>query len=80
MQCCIHPMMTDRDGTLWIEGQIVTEQSRPPAEALQAHGPDGPIGAPLALPAFEYRRWTFRYDGRELEGVPNAPAVVWTIH
>ncbi|MCH7824534.1 MAG: hypothetical protein IH849_07005 [Acidobacteria bacterium] len=48
--------------------------------ALQAHGPDGPIGEPFAVPAFEYERWTYTYNGRAIEGVPNAPSVVWTIH
>ena len=79
-QCCIHPMMMGRDGTLWIEGGIVNEQDRRFEQAIQATGPDGPIGDQLAVPDFDYERWSYAYNGRQIESVPNAPSIVWAIH
>ena len=79
-RCCRHPIVMGRDGTLWIEGMIVNEGARLSEEAIRAHGPDGPIGEQFAIPKYDYERWTFTSNGREIEGVPNAPSIVWAMH
>lgn len=79
-QCCLHAPALAPDGKLWIEGGIVNEQERRYDDAMRAHGPDGPAEEQFAVPAYEYERWTLRYNGRDIETVPYAPQVQWVIH
>lgn len=75
-----HPIMVDQEGTLWVEGLIRNEHSRRLEDAVQAYGPDGPIGEPFAVPAFEYENWIYTYNGREIESMAHNPSITWTIH
>ena len=78
--CCLHAPAIAPDGTLWVEGVIVDEETRRPGEAIRAHGPDGPAAEQFAGPAFDYERWTLRYNDRTIESVPYAPEIRWVIH
>ncbi len=79
VQCCIRPFVLADDGTVWVEIGELNEERRDFDPGMQRHGPDGPIGEPLMVPQFEYERWTYKRNGREIESVQYAPGVVWAI-
>jgi hypothetical protein len=74
--CCLHPMVVTSEGVVWLESGVINEQRRAYDPAYLAHGPDGPADEPFMVPAYDYRRWTLTYDGREIDAVPYAPEIV----
>ncbi len=79
IQCCIHPMVATEDGVVWVDGSVVDEERADVDYGMQAYGSEGAIGEPFKVPRYEYDRWTLRYNGREIEGVPYAPHIAWAI-
>ena len=79
IQCCIRPFVVAPGGAVWVEIGVLNEERLDFDPGMQMHGPDGPIGDPLMVPEFEYERWTYRRNGREIEAVQYAPGIVWAI-
>ena len=81
--CCAYPMVVSPDGTLWarIRVRVADRGRRTTAYALQAHGPEGPVG-PVRWPTER------DYEPVQIEvttptghtvsvGVPFGPRTMW---
>jgi len=77
--CCRLRLVFAEEGGLWMHERLAEPGSPTRGDGVRRFTRDGPVGETRVVPQIEYDRRVVNLNGREINAVPFAAALVWNL-